>query len=224
MMALVSLSSYDEEFGRSIQLPKCNREACTETFAPCFNKGTKTYYCVACARDMNVIRQYDGSVLCDIPSRDEMAKMEEIFFEGDGQYVGTRRLKDVPELLGTGYTAYDESGESDRIRRELGFSFKSKGPTEVFDLGLGDAAFGMGDEILLAQFARDHSPLPPVMADDRGSVSWGDFIFNLGARFAGEVFDDWVVESLVNKAHRAMLKARNKRKKQARARTGRRRK
>ncbi len=91
-MPLVNISSYSEDFGRSIQLPKCNRGACTNTFAPCFNKGTNTYYCVDCARDINYAPVGDGTYLCEIPTRDALARMEDLWYEGQ-VYVGTQTLE-----------------------------------------------------------------------------------------------------------------------------------
>ena len=96
-MPLVNISSYAESYGRSIQLPKCNREACTTIFAPCYNKGTNTYYCVACARAINHFPGWDGLPLCYIPERSDLLEMETQCFVGL-QYVGTRKLQDIPEL------------------------------------------------------------------------------------------------------------------------------
>jgi len=99
-MPLISISNYKEEYGRSIQLPKCNVERCTERFAPCFNKVMNTYYCIKCARDINYAPLPDGTYLCEIPELDAaLVDMELLCYEGK-QYVGTRKLEDVPELWG----------------------------------------------------------------------------------------------------------------------------
>lgn len=92
-MPLVNLGTYSEEFGRSLQLPKCNRAACTNEFAPCFNSGTNTYYCIACARDINKSLAWDGKLLCDIPVLNKLYDMECLWFD-DELYVGTQKLED----------------------------------------------------------------------------------------------------------------------------------
>lgn len=96
-MPLVDLFNYEESYGRSIQLPKCNREACREVFAPCYNRGTNTYYCIACAREINRFPAYDqekNGPLCEIPDRDLLMNMEARCFAGL-QYVGTIRLEET---------------------------------------------------------------------------------------------------------------------------------
>jgi hypothetical protein len=96
-MPLVNISNYEESYGRSIQLPKCNREACTTRFAPCYNRGTNTYYCYECARDINTFPAWDGKPLCEIPERSQLHELEELCLGGT-QYVGTLKLEDIPEL------------------------------------------------------------------------------------------------------------------------------
>jgi hypothetical protein len=137
-MPLISISNCEEEYGRSIQLPKCNVERCTEKFAPCFNKVMKTYYCIKCARDINYAPLPDGTYLCEIPERSKLADMELLCYE-DKQYVGTRKLEDVPELWGeaqkrmpdakmsTGFAAFDKLAPKGGFKRGdlLIFSAKS---------------------------------------------------------------------------------------------------
>lgn len=105
-MPLVRFDALSEENGRSIQLPKCNREACTEQFAPCFNRGTKTYYCVECARDMNRFPAWDGKPLCDMPEHAEISRMF-TRFENGLIYVGKEKLQDAklhPDFYAPNYT------------------------------------------------------------------------------------------------------------------------
>jgi hypothetical protein len=93
-MPLVNFGALAEDEAKSIQIPKCNREACDEWFAPCFNRGTKTYYCVACARDINFAPAWDGKYLCEIPERSKLGALEATCFAG-AQYVGDRKIEDL---------------------------------------------------------------------------------------------------------------------------------
>lgn len=113
-MALVSLSSYTEEFGRSVQLPKCNTESCTEKFAPCFNRGNKTYYCVHCASNINLANP--EVKLVEIP--DELTAMFKKFEAGE-QYVGTTTLDMHPNLVLTGWKTSGQDTELSEAIRDI---------------------------------------------------------------------------------------------------------
>jgi len=89
-MALVNLNSYDAEFGRSLQLPKCNRDACSSKFAPVFNKATKTYYCIPCANRLN---EYPHAPpCCEVLTPEQELEAHQKFLNGE-LYVGVQRLE-----------------------------------------------------------------------------------------------------------------------------------
>lgn len=220
-MALVSLSSYTEEFGRSIQLPKCNRDACDDKFAPCFNTGTKTYYCIRCARDVNFAPMPDGSYLCEIPEINEaLSDLERACYEGK-QYVGTRMLKDVPELLNTGYTA-EPSKETSAVREELTGRPGDQWRRATADIEPVTAGVRKGDFVIFTGRATlaGMNVLPDLPV---GAVEVPlTFGIKLSAQAQAETrrtMNLWFGAYDQIRAHRKTL---NKRKKQARARTGRR--
>ena len=60
----------------------CNRSACLDVPAICFNKTMDAYYCISCARRLNETKLSDGSVLCDWPKDEDMAD-DGIFLKGE---------------------------------------------------------------------------------------------------------------------------------------------
>lgn len=219
-MALVSMGAYDEGYARSIQLPKCNREACSERFAPCFNKGTKTYYCVRCAVMIN--RANPGDPLCEIPEFDDELAMYEKFEAGQ-QYVGSTRLEDVPELLKTGYPANDPHGASSAIRAQL-------------RVGIGRSTFMSARRMPATEQIEDRAVICPTPARMRHYLNAVDMntgekkVLSIGQAAFRRIMDQVKLmeeirrerEEVLRREARALRKQFNKRKKQARARTGRR--
>ena len=222
-MALVSMGAYDETYARSIQLPKCNREACDDRFAPCFNKGTKTYYCVRCAVMIN--RANPGEPLCEIPDLDtELAMYEK--YEAGQQYVGDKRLEDVPELLKTGYTTAAPSKLSLEIRVQAG-----RGKTALtIDAMRGrqmpsteSSEFDRAVSCPTPARVRHHLNVIDKQTGEHKILSIGQAAYSKILKHMRLVEEIRLENEAAERASkRAAIKKFNKRKKQARARTGRR--